>query len=548
MNPLEAEDPAWIGSYRLLGRLGSGGMGEVFLGRSGDGRFAAIKAAHAQLAHDADFRRRFTREVDAARKVGARFTAAVIDADPGARRPWLATEYIPGVSVTDAVAADGPLPEAALRGLLAGVAEALDAIHGAGLVHRDLKPSNVLLADDGPRVIDFGIARSVEHSQITRTGQAPGTPGYMAPEQLRGGTVGPPTDVYALGATLVFAATGDGPFGHGDPLAMIYRTMEDEPQLDGLPESLRETVNRCLAKDPALRPELAELRAGFAVPDEVRERRWLPPAITTMVTRPVVPPEALTPGGGPLTGPGEGFGPAPMMQPPATPWYGTPGPTPAAVPPPSGGAGRGRLSRRAVLGLSAGIATVAVGGGGAFALWERDSEGGGDAKAKGNGDGESLETGTPAEEGQPERTGPASAKLPAITAGKKFGQRPTVAATSGAAPTDIVSRTLIKGTGKTVKAGDHLKCHYVLQFWDTGKILDASFKRDGPEVFQLGIGQVLRAWDATLVGKRAGSRVEFTVPPEMGYGREGSEATGVKGDDTLLCVVDIVEVIKVREE
>ncbi|WP_369218516.1 serine/threonine-protein kinase, partial [Streptomyces flavofungini] len=200
--------------------------------------------------------------------------------------PWLATAYVPGVSVTEAVAAGGPLPEASLRALMAGTAAALAAIHAAGLTHRDLKPSNILLAEDGPRVIDFGIARSVVHSQITRTGQVPGTPGYMAPEQLRGSDIGPHTDVYALGATLVFAATGEGPFGHGDVFAMIYRTMEQEPDLDGVPGPLRATAARCLAKDPGERPSVASLLAEFSVPATLPEGRaaaWLPADITTLV-------------------------------------------------------------------------------------------------------------------------------------------------------------------------------------------------------------------------------------------------------------------------
>ncbi|MGH4032294.1 N-acetylglucosamine/diacetylchitobiose ABC transporter substrate-binding protein [Actinomycetota bacterium Odt1-20B] len=287
VNPLEAGDPAEIGSYELLGRLGVGGMGEVFLGRGPDGGLAAIKAARTELAGDLEFRRRFAREVDAARQVDGRFTAAVLGADPRARRPWLATEYIPGVSVTEAVAHRGPLPEPSLRALTAGIAAALAAIHAAGLTHRDLKPSNVLLADDGPRVIDFGIARSVAHSQITRTGQVPGTPGYMAPEQLRGSEIGSFTDVYALGATLVYAATGEGPFGHGDVFAMIYRTMEQEANVEGVPgATLRRAVARCLAKDPETRPTVAELQAEFSVPATLRMGEpWLPSGVSALVAQ-----------------------------------------------------------------------------------------------------------------------------------------------------------------------------------------------------------------------------------------------------------------------
>ncbi|MGW4893590.1 serine/threonine-protein kinase, partial [Kitasatospora sp. NPDC004240] len=337
MQPLEAGDPTRIGTYDLVGRLGSGGMGEVFLGRSDAGRLAAIKAARTEYAQDPEFRRRFAREVEAARRVDGRFTAAVLDADPGARRPWLATEYIPGVSVTEAVSTAGPLPESAQRALIAGIAAALDAIHRAGITHRDLKPSNVLLADDGPRVIDFGIARAGDHTQITVTGMAPGTPGYMAPEQLRGADIGPATDVYALGATLVYAATGHGPYGHGDPIAMMYRTMEDEPRLDGVPAGLRPTLARCLAKDPADRPTVAELRAAHAVGSTLPHGRWLPPQHSTMVLgRREAADAAATatalPVGGAAT--------TPPQQPPPVP------PTPPVRPP--------GFSRRSVLFAGAG--------------------------------------------------------------------------------------------------------------------------------------------------------------------------------------------------
>ncbi|MEV0120525.1 serine/threonine-protein kinase [Streptomyces sp. NPDC050703] len=396
MDALGSGDPESLGAYALFGRLGSGGMGEVFLGRAPDGSLAAVKAARPELSHDVEFRRRFAREVDAARKVDGRFTAAVLDADPHARRPWLATAYIPGVSVTEAVAAGGPLPETSLRALMAGTAAALAAIHGAGLTHRDLKPSNILLAEDGPRVIDFGIARSVAHSRITRTGQVPGTPGYMAPEQLRGSDIGPHTDVYALGATLVFAATGEGPFGHGDVFAMIYRTMEQEPRLDEVPGgSLRTALARCLAKDPAERPTVPSLLAEFSVPATLPEGRtghWLPDEVTTLVrgrVRGLPVSAAVTGRAAPVAGrtapvagrtvpvagrtapvAGRGAAPggsaAPRGGPAAAPAARTaaPPPGPASAPPRAAGpAPRTGPSRRSLLTVSAaGVVTAAAGG------------------------------------------------------------------------------------------------------------------------------------------------------------------------------------------
>lgn len=215
MQELRATDPTVIGGrYRLLGRLGSGGMGTVYLGRSPGGRLVAVKCVHQELAADPEFRRRFIHESAAIRQVGGFHTAQVVDADPEGDPPWLVTAYISGPSLAEAVAAHGPLPETALRVLGAGLAEALDAIHAVGLVHRDLKPSNVLLADDGPRVIDFGIARALDGTAITRTQVVVGTPGYMAPEQIAGGEIGPACDVFSLGHVIGHAA-GCAPFGHG---------------------------------------------------------------------------------------------------------------------------------------------------------------------------------------------------------------------------------------------------------------------------------------------------------------------------------------------
>jgi len=261
MEPLSANDPRTAGEFQLRARLGAGGMGRVYLGFSPAGRAVAVKVVHPELARDGEFRRRFAREVATARAVSGIYTASVVasglDDDP----PWLATAYVPGPSLAEVVAGHGPLTEPAVWRLAAGLTEALQAVHACGLVHRDLKPANVLLAADGPRVIDFGISRALDGTSLTATGMVVGTPGYMSPEQAEGAPAAAPSDVFSLGCVLAYAATGNAPFGDGSAASVLYRVVMRPPDLTRVPARLREVVTACLAKNPAERPGLTSLAA-----------------------------------------------------------------------------------------------------------------------------------------------------------------------------------------------------------------------------------------------------------------------------------------------
>ncbi|MFH9727585.1 MFS transporter [Streptomyces sp. NPDC017254] len=289
MEQLTGEDPAYIGPYRLIARLGAGGMGLVYLGRSDLGRTVAVKVVQAEHAQHTEFRRRFSREVAAARRVGGAWTADVLDADTEAAVPWVATQYIPGPDLTTVVAQDfGPLPEESVRTLANRLALALQAVHEAGLIHRDLKPSNVLVTVDGPRVIDFGIARAMDSlagdSLHTRTGMLIGSPGFMSPEQVRGLELTPASDVFCLGALLVYAATGRLLFGATDTglNAHLFRIAEEEADLTGVPDSLVDLVGACLRKDPAERPTPHEVASRTAT-EQAGE--WLPGTVLAQLGR-----------------------------------------------------------------------------------------------------------------------------------------------------------------------------------------------------------------------------------------------------------------------
>ena len=361
---LQPRDPRKVGPYWLLGRLGSGGMGQVFLGRSSGGRLIAVKVVRAELAGQAEFRHRFAREVAAARTVSGLFTAPVVDADVDAPVPWLATAYVPGPSLAEAITGHGPLPTTSVLALAAGLAEGLGAIHAAGIVHRDLKPPNVLLAEDGPRVIDFGISLAAEAATLTGTGVVLGSPSFMSPEQAQGHRVGPPSDVFSLGAVLTFAATGQGPFGTGPSATLLYRVVFTPPDVGGLPAGLRPLVERCLAKDPEQRPSTDQLLAELntALPAS----GWLPAPITeAFPSHPASEP-------GPAAPTAVGDLPAPPVTQPAAPRAGVPEsetptvspgemlPLAAAGTEAPGGSRGGGLPDRLRLGLAGAATAVAL--------------------------------------------------------------------------------------------------------------------------------------------------------------------------------------------
>ncbi|MFF3891473.1 bifunctional serine/threonine-protein kinase/ABC transporter substrate-binding protein [Streptomyces sp. NPDC001914] len=288
MEPLRVGDPSRIGRYRLLRRLGAGGMGVVFLARAPGGAIAAVKTVRPSYADESGFRARFRREIEAARQVDSRWVVPLLDADADAETPWLATSYVPGPSLAETVEAFGPLSVTSVRVLGARLADALEAVHGAGLVHRDVKPGNVLLAPDGPRLIDFGIARAPDATALTSSGVVVGSPGFLSPEQAqaRGGAIGPPSDVFSLGCVLAFAATGVRPFGGGGAAGVLLRTIYEEPDPAALPGDLAPLLKACLHKDPVDRPSLARLRATLGegtAADSPGPSDWLPAPVTRLI-------------------------------------------------------------------------------------------------------------------------------------------------------------------------------------------------------------------------------------------------------------------------
>ncbi|MFJ3585829.1 serine/threonine-protein kinase [Streptomyces sp. NPDC090127] len=291
MQPLDAGEPRTIGAYRILGRLGAGGMGRVYLARTEGGRTVAVKIVHPHFALDEQFRERFRREVAAARRVGGRWTAPVLDADPDALVPWVATGYVAGPNLTHAVEAAGPLPAHTVRALGAGLAEALAGVHGLGLVHRDVKPSNVLATLEGPRLIDFGIARATDGTaSLTASGVSIGSPGYMAPEQILGHGASGASDVFSLGAVLAYAANGAPPFPGDTSAALLYKVVHEEPELGGLSGELLDLVTACLAKSPSARPTPTAVATALAPAGAATlvAAGWLPPRLLEEISRTAV--------------------------------------------------------------------------------------------------------------------------------------------------------------------------------------------------------------------------------------------------------------------
>lgn len=371
MDTLSPGDPREVGGYRLLRRLGSGGMGRVYLGRSRGGRIVAVKLVHAELAGDPDFLRRFRREVEAARRVGGEWTAPVLDADTESAAPWVATGYVPGPTLTDIVERHGPLPEESVLALASGLARALQAVHACDLVHRDLKPSNVLVTIDGPRVIDFGIVRAVDASVATRTGALIGSPPFMAPEQISGGEVTAACDVFSLGAVLAYAATGRRPFGTGANglHALLFRVLQEPPDLEGLSGPVRALAESCLAKAPEQRPTPTEILKSLPP----APARWLPAEVIAELGRHAAELLDLETTDDP---------PVPETAPTA-PHSASPSPPPGTTAPPHS-ATRSPARRRGLLvatGAAAAIATVTAGL--VFTLLNGDTSADGSGGAKG---------------------------------------------------------------------------------------------------------------------------------------------------------------------
>ncbi|MFF5472996.1 PQQ-binding-like beta-propeller repeat protein [Streptomyces achromogenes] len=347
VDQLTQHDPRRIGPFEVLGRLGAGGMGLVYLARSASGRRVAIKTVRTELAEDQLFRVRFTREVEAARAVSGFYTAAVVDADPRAAVPWLATAYVPAPSLEEIVNECGPLPAQAVRWLAAGVAEALQSIHGAGLVHRDLKPSNVLVVEDGPRVIDFGIASGVSNTRLTMTNVAVGTPAYMSPEQAKDSrSVTGASDVFSLGSTLVFAATGHPPFHGANPVETVFMLLREGPDLTGLPDELRPLIEACMQMEATARPTPADLQAqlaphlfGSGSDDSGTASAWLPEKAVALIEarRGGRPAGRPAPAGGPSAAVRQTVPPPPPYDPPVpvppSAPVSMPGPVPMPVAP-----------------------------------------------------------------------------------------------------------------------------------------------------------------------------------------------------------------------
>ncbi|MFE2390708.1 serine/threonine-protein kinase [Streptomyces althioticus] len=427
--PLQDDDPRTVGGYRLAARLGAGGMGRVYLAHTRGGRAVAVKVVRSELADNPTFRRRFAQEVRAARTVKGAYTAELIDADPEAVPPWLTTLYVPGPSLTEAVARRGPLPETAVLWLTAGIAEALQAIHGAGIVHRDLKPANVLLASDGPRVIDFGIARAADATAHTATGTTIGTPHFMAPEQASGGEVSAATDVFALGQTAAFAALGRPLYADGPAVSVLYRIVHSAPDLSELPDRLRGLLARCLAETPEARPTPAEVVAWCREELARDADTGSGPAVWREIAGPevTVPPPVVSPD---TAVPPTAAHTLPVTAP--TPWTPPSGPVHAQAPGlpgwPPGPEGRRSRRRRPALYAAAGVAAVALVIAAAWSVME--ATGRGDDRDDGRGKDTAASAPVTPGPAEKEKTGAGGGATDAEKSGDESG--PDGASTAGA--------------------------------------------------------------------------------------------------------------------
>ncbi|MFF3201967.1 bifunctional serine/threonine-protein kinase/ABC transporter substrate-binding protein [Streptomyces sp. NPDC002962] len=414
MEPLRSSDPARIAGHRLLGRLGAGGMGVVYLARTPGGALVALKVLLAEYAEEPDFKERFRREVEVARQVDSPWAVPLVDADPDAEAPWLTTAFVPAPSLGEAVTAYGPLAEHGVRLLGARLAEALGAVHRVGLVHRDLKPGNVLIAHDGPRLIDFGIARAPQDTALTATGLVVGTPGYLSPEQAQDGGdgIGPASDVFSLGCVLAFAATGRAPFGSGPVDALLYRAVHDPADLDGVPPELLAVLERCLDKDPARRPDADELvrelvrePAADGAPRDAETAEWLPEPVTRLIAErsaaalalpdiehTQVPSAASATSAPADSGPVEP-GPADAVPAGSIPADGDPSePDPHATSPSSQPQDTQPAGRRRFLLLAGGAVALAAGAGGTWWAVARDGDSGDDSPSAAASSGRPVHT------------------------------------------------------------------------------------------------------------------------------------------------------------
>ncbi|AXI77638.1 protein kinase domain-containing protein [Peterkaempfera bronchialis] len=533
--PLVDGDVAEIGPYRVLGRLGAGGMGIVYAGADRAGRRVAVKVVRAEIADDPSFRARFRREVDLLRRVTGPCLVPLLGADTDTARPWLATEYIAGPTLHDHLARQGTLGTGALLSLAAGVAGALARVHAAGVVHRDLKPGNIILAEGGPRVLDFGIAHVLDETSITRTGGWTGTPGWTSPEEYRGRRAGTAADVFAWGALVAYAATGRLPFGSGAPDAVAYRIMREEADTAGVPVGLLPLVRAALAKDPELRPEAAELvdaclrllaaqpptpgaaahaytttQVGGSALEAAIAGHWMPPTVADSPWQHVR-------------------------------WQDAPRERRPAVRRP----GRPRL-------LAAAATLVLLAGGGfGYTMVNRPGEAGGQAVTGPSGQGASSPGGPPTADASREGAGAGGSAVdgqgvdPAIAVSGVFGTKASLTLPDRLPHDEPFGLAVVgEGDGPAVRQQDWVTVNYTAADWTAGRALASSYDPgERPQVFQAGADQVIDALERSVVGRPVGTRLLVVAPPEDAFGAKGSEALGVGPDATLVFVLDIMSAV-----